>query len=55
MPNEPMQDEPLREAMEAYRPGTDDPGDPRFAVLLRQLAADHAPGRRVAKLGAWTR
>jgi hypothetical protein len=50
MPHEPMQDEPLREAMEAYRPGTDDPGDPHFAALVRQLAADPELAERVEEL-----
>jgi hypothetical protein len=50
MPNEPMQDERLREAMEAYRPGTDDPGDPHFAAPLRQLAADPELAERVEEL-----
>jgi hypothetical protein len=45
-----MQDEPLWMAMEAYRPGTDDPGDPQFAPLVRQLAADPDLAERFQEL-----
>jgi hypothetical protein len=39
MPNEPIEHEPSRERLEAYRPGTNDPADPQFAGLVEQLAA----------------
>lgn len=51
MRNDPIENDLLREAMEAYRPGTDDLGDPQFAVLARQLAADPHVAARLEKLG----
>jgi hypothetical protein len=40
MNDEPRQDERISEAIEAYRPGRDDPSDPAMAPLIEQLAAD---------------
>jgi hypothetical protein len=40
MDHEPIEDERFRDALEAYRPGSDDLGDPALAAVARQLAAD---------------
>ena len=40
MNDEPRRDERIAEAIEAYRPGRDDPSDPALAPLVERLAAD---------------
>jgi hypothetical protein len=50
MDHEPTQNERFREALEAYRPGGDDLGDPALAAVARQLAADPELAERFEQL-----
>ncbi|MCX7425450.1 MAG: hypothetical protein NTW96_07475, partial [Planctomycetia bacterium] len=46
MKDEPREDERIVEAIEAYRPGRDDPSDPALAPLVERLAADAELARK---------
>ena len=50
MKDEPREDERIVEAIEAYRPGRDDPSDPALAPLVERLAADAELARKHQRL-----